>query len=61
MNAEGKVATAEDAARVDANPPLDQLMKLQQQPKDKVAKGECVVYWMRMEDMRRELSCPGLP
>jgi deoxyribodipyrimidine photo-lyase len=50
---EGKVATAEDAARVDANPPLGQLVRLLEQSK-KAEKGECVVYWMRMEDMRSE-------
>jgi deoxyribodipyrimidine photo-lyase len=50
---EGKVATAEDAARLDSNPPLAQLNSLMQDLKD-VGKGESVVYWMRMEDMRCE-------
>ena len=50
----GKVATAEDAARVDADPPLDQLMRLLKEECPKVENGESVVYWMRMEDMRRE-------
>lgn len=50
----GKVATAEDAARVDADPPLDQLMRLLKEECPKVENGESVVYWMRMEDMRRK-------
>lgn len=52
----GKVATAEDAARVDADPPLDQLMRLLKEECPKVENGESVVYWMRMEDMRRKCS-----
>ena len=49
---EGKIATAEDAARVDKDPPLDQLMRLLKADAPKTEKGESVVYWMRMEDMR---------
>ena len=49
----GKVASAEVAAKVDANPPLDILMDLQTAKGVKKAeKGESVVYWMRMEDLR---------
>lgn len=55
MAPEGKIATAEDAARVDADPPLDQLMRLLKEGSPKVDSGESVVYWMRMEDMRSEL------
>ncbi|KAL0067544.1 DNA photolyase phr1 [Marasmius tenuissimus] len=47
-----KVATAQAAAAVDADPPLH---KLNQAVKDGVKspkKGEAVVYWMRMCDMR---------
>lgn len=70
---DGKIAHKESAARVDADPPLDKLLRLQQEiwgnvapslnasPAKKragkdiardVEKGESVVYWMRMEDMR---------
>lgn len=49
---EGKIATAEDAARVDKDPPLDQLMRLLKDDAPKTEKGDSVVYWMRMEDMR---------
>ena len=52
MSTEGKVATAEDAARADADPPLNQLLRLLGEGKQVVEKGESVVYWMRMEDMR---------
>jgi hypothetical protein len=51
----GKIATAENAARVDANPPLAQLQNAIAQHKMDIKnprKGDCVVYWMRMEDMR---------
>lgn len=49
----GKVASAEVAAKVDANPPLDILMDLQTaKGVKKAGKGESVVYWMRMEDLR---------
>jgi deoxyribodipyrimidine photo-lyase len=51
------VATKEDAARVDADPPLDQLMRLLKEKAPQVEKGESVVYWMRMNDLRsRSLS-----
>lgn len=51
----GKIATAENAARVDANPPLGLLQDAIADHKSElknVAKGDSVVYWMRMEDMR---------
>jgi deoxyribodipyrimidine photo-lyase len=54
LTTEGKIATRADAEKVDADPPLDQLMRLQQSDKKPVEKGESVVYWMRMEDMRSE-------
>ncbi|OCF35932.1 hypothetical protein I317_00453 [Kwoniella heveanensis CBS 569] len=50
----GKVATYEDAARTDEDPPLDQLTRLLENGQEDVPKGDCVVYWMRMEDMRIE-------
>lgn len=51
----GIVATAHAAAEVDANPPLEQLLKARTQHYKQVAAsddGHVVVYWMRMEDMR---------
>jgi deoxyribodipyrimidine photo-lyase len=51
---EGKVATVEDAARADEDPPLDQLIRVMKNNKGKVEKGESIVYWMRMEDVRSE-------
>lgn len=44
----------EDAARADEDPPLDQLMRVMKDNKGKVEKGESVVYWMCMEDVRSE-------
>ncbi|KAG8700865.1 hypothetical protein FRC09_005703, partial [Ceratobasidium sp. 395] len=51
----GKIATAENAARVDANPPLGQLQSAIAEHKNDIKnppKGDSVLYWMRMEDMR---------
>ncbi|QRV87506.1 deoxyribodipyrimidine photo-lyase [Ceratobasidium sp. AG-Ba] len=51
----GKIATAENAARVDADPPLGRLQNAISEHKNDIknpAKGDSVVYWMRMEDMR---------
>ncbi|WWD20859.1 hypothetical protein CI109_105336 [Kwoniella shandongensis] len=50
----GKIANREDAARVDADPPLNQLVRLMENGWKEAEKGESVVYWMRMEDMRVE-------
>ena len=47
-----KIATAENAARVDASPPILQLVEAVQHNIKKPPEGECVVYWMRMEDLR---------
>ncbi|KAI0353585.1 hypothetical protein OH77DRAFT_1407066 [Trametes cingulata] len=47
-----KIATAENAAKADASPPMLQLLDAVAAGVRKPAKGECVVYWMRMEDMR---------
>jgi deoxyribodipyrimidine photo-lyase len=55
MVAGGRVAAAEVAAKVDKDPPLDQLLLLLKHDKKAVKNGESVVYWMRMEDMRGEL------
>lgn len=60
---DGKVAHADNAARVDAHPPLDELMQVQDElfgkkkAKSKPKSGggsKSVVYWMRMEDVRGE-------
>lgn len=51
-----KIASAEAAARVDANTPLSQLAKLMDSvtlDEDK-KDGSCVVYWMRKSDLRGE-------
>ncbi|WVQ70811.1 hypothetical protein IAR50_000333 [Cryptococcus sp. DSM 104548] len=53
----GKIATAEDAARMDKHTPMDRLhqaLKVQAESGRKIEKGESVVYWMRMQDMRIE-------
>lgn len=47
----GKIATHDAAAAVDAHPPLGQLMDLVGDLRE-TEKGEAVVYWMRMEDLR---------
>lgn len=47
-----KVASAEAAARVDAYPPLKKLLDALLDREADVPKGEAVIYWMRMEDMR---------
>jgi deoxyribodipyrimidine photo-lyase len=47
-----KVASAEAAAAVDRDPPLQKLLEAVKKGVSKPAKGECVVYWMRLEDLR---------
>ncbi|KZW04074.1 hypothetical protein EXIGLDRAFT_737781 [Exidia glandulosa HHB12029] len=51
---QSRIASADDAARVDADPPYNQLLRAlaTTQPQTNNAKIGCVVYWMRMEDMR---------
>jgi deoxyribodipyrimidine photo-lyase len=51
-----KIATAEAAAKVDAHPPLDRLLKALKANQSNVSQGEAVIYWMRMEDMRRRFQ-----
>ncbi|KAF5390716.1 hypothetical protein D9757_002682 [Collybiopsis confluens] len=46
-----KVATAKNAAAVDADPPLNTLQTLNAQLRQ-VKKGKAVVYWMRLADLR---------
>ncbi|WWC92474.1 uncharacterized protein L201_007432 [Kwoniella dendrophila CBS 6074] len=50
----GKIATAEDAARADEDPPMNQLERLIEKGHKEIEKGESVAYWMRMEDLRIE-------
>lgn len=52
-----KVATAEAAETVTANPPLPILLKAVEDSLQKTDKGRCVIYWMRMADLRG--TCRG--
>jgi hypothetical protein len=57
-----KVATFENADRVRQNPPVAQLQKLMREVKTGPAHvGTSVIYWMRMQDMRRELDAKFFP
>lgn len=47
-----KIATAENAAKADKNPPFVQLTQCMNSTLKTAGGGESVVYWMRMEDMR---------
>ncbi|TFK29384.1 Cryptochrome/photolyase FAD-binding domain-containing protein [Coprinopsis marcescibilis] len=47
-----KIATKENAAAADANPPLQRLLKAMREVDSGPNQGDCVVYWMRMSDMR---------
>jgi len=47
-------ATAEDAARVDADPPLQKLLRAASVNLKTVEGTEAVVHWMRMADLRSE-------
>ena len=46
------IATAEDAARVDGDPPLQKLLKTASEGLKTVEGTEAVVYWMRLADLR---------
>ena len=48
----GKFATADNAAAVDSDPPLPKLLAGVQNAIKNPAKGDSVVYWMRMADLR---------
>ncbi|KAF9534204.1 DNA photolyase, FAD-binding/Cryptochrome [Crepidotus variabilis] len=50
--APNKIATAEAAAAVDANLPLAQLNDVMEKTVKKPQKGDSVVYWMRLADLR---------
>jgi deoxyribodipyrimidine photo-lyase len=52
-----KIATQEAAAAVDADPPLQKLLKAVEQGVKKPVKGDFVVYWMRMGDLRGKSAC----
>ncbi|KAI0750757.1 DNA photolyase, FAD-binding/Cryptochrome [Daedaleopsis nitida] len=48
-----KIATVENAAKADAHPPVLRLVDaVRHNLKTSSSKGDCVVYWMRMEDLR---------
>jgi deoxyribodipyrimidine photo-lyase len=47
-----KFATADNAAAVDSDPPLPKLLAGVQNAIKNPAKGDSVVYWMRMADLR---------
>ncbi|TFK55994.1 hypothetical protein OE88DRAFT_1731629 [Heliocybe sulcata] len=47
-----RVATAEAAASADAEPPLKKLLQAVKNGVKSPPRGEAVVYWMRMEDLR---------
>ncbi|KAJ3909876.1 DNA photolyase, FAD-binding/Cryptochrome [Lentinula edodes] len=47
-----KVATARNAAAVDADQPMDKLLEAVKNQSKKVKSGNAVVYWMRMADLR---------
>jgi hypothetical protein len=52
-----KIASFENANRVRQDPPVAKLQQAIQDAKKETVKdpGRCVVYWMRMQDMRGEL------
>ncbi|KAH8105917.1 DNA photolyase, FAD-binding/Cryptochrome [Cristinia sonorae] len=47
-----KIATAENAAKADQNQPIFKLLEEVKRTVKNPPKGDAVVYWMRMEDMR---------
>ncbi|KIY49338.1 hypothetical protein FISHEDRAFT_65353 [Fistulina hepatica ATCC 64428] len=47
-----KIATREAAATVDSNPPLQVLLRAVESAIEKPERGESVVYWMRLNDLR---------
>ena len=50
-----RIATAEVAAAVDADPPLPKLIQEVNSHLAEPEKGGCIAYWMRMGDLRSEL------
>ena len=53
-----RIATAEVAAAVDADPPLPKLIQEVNSYLAEPEKGGCIAYWMRMGDLRSELLTP---
>ena len=51
-----KVASEEAAAAADAETPLSQLEMALNRRLQSPQKGDCVVYWMRMSDLRSNLT-----
>lgn len=51
-----KVASVDAAAAVDANPPLPTLLQAVREGVQIPAKGACIVYWMRMADLRSRFN-----
>jgi len=47
-----KVATAEAAAAVDNDPLLPKLLKAVEDSETRPVRGESIIYWMRMSDLR---------
>ncbi|KAJ7180222.1 FAD binding domain of DNA photolyase-domain-containing protein [Mycena crocata] len=47
-----KIASVEASAAVDSDPPLQRLLKAVKDGVSNPEKGDCVVYWMRMGDLR---------
>jgi hypothetical protein len=53
----GRVASPEVAAIADADPPLGRLLRaLEHVAPNSPKTGDAVAYWMRMEDMRSEVT-----
>lgn len=51
-----KIATAEAAAAVDADPPYFQVQRHLQDGMSEPGKGKAILYWMRLADLRRMSS-----
>ena len=51
-----KIALAEAAANAEKDPPLKKLLEAADRTPKSPKKGESVVYWMKMEDIRGTLS-----
>lgn len=47
-----KVASKENADSADADTPFRRLLTAMKDPFDKPLKGDCIVYWMRLSDLR---------
>jgi hypothetical protein len=56
-----KIATQDDADAVNADPPFHKLIQLVEQKAPKVDKGTCIIYWMRMGDLRGNTTLSTVP